>query len=225
MDEQKEEHKIDIRERAADFFNKHWPVVVSGGAGTILGMFILGQLSGIKVSTKDGFEIIVDRAKLPTELNIEGEWLYKSETNDQKTVFAGEDCRIRAGTARIKQKFGTSEVVITGSRIVRAECGKDKHSITNTSTPWKSEEAAIRQREGLLFFWLVTSDDKAGYGYVDAASIRSEEGKLPSEINNGSMFFLDDGKKTWFKSKINFYRVGTPNATALETNYPALKGR
>ena len=130
MSEQKEEQSIDIRKRVADFFQKYWSLFAAGGAGIIIGVFILGQLvNGIRVSTKDGFEIVVDRATLPTEFDVKGEWLYKAETNEAETRFVEDGCRKRIGTVRIKQKFGTSEVILSGRRIVRAECDGDANKI------------------------------------------------------------------------------------------------
>lgn len=65
-------------------------------------IFIIGQLeNGIRVSTKDGFEISVDRTKLPTELDIEGDWYYVAETNND-TKFTEDGCKKRIGTVSIK---------------------------------------------------------------------------------------------------------------------------
>lgn len=220
MNEQ-EEQRIDFRKRATDFFQKNWPILVSGGAGIIVGMFIIGQLvSGIRVSTKDGFEIVVDRTRLPTELDVEGDWLYKAETNEENTRFTEDKCRKRIGTVRVKQKFGTPEVILSGRRIIRAECGKDKGVIAGTPISWNSNDAVVKQKEGQMFLWLVTSDDEARFAHI-SANIRVEDGKKPSEIN-GDMFYLEDGKNTWFKAKIDFYRIDTTEANKLKGLYPNL---
>ncbi|MBE9209220.1 hypothetical protein IQ244_22470 [Nostoc sp. LEGE 06077] len=216
---------ISIWKRTTDFFNKNWPILASGGAGIIVGMFILGQLvSGIKVSTKDGFEVVIDRTTLPTELDIDGDWYYKAETNEAETRFTEDKCRIRVGTVGIKHKFGTSEVILSGHRIVRTECGKDKPTIVGTAIRWKGNDAAVKQKEGELFFWLDTDDNEPRYGYV-STTIKTEDGKKPSKMN-GTMFYLsylENGKKTWFKAKIDFYRIDTPQAIQLKTIYPDLQ--
>ncbi|AVH68445.1 hypothetical protein [Nostoc sp. 'Peltigera membranacea cyanobiont' N6] len=213
-----------IWNRITDFFEKNWPILASGGGGIIVGMFILGQLvSGIKVSTKDGFEVIVDRTKLPTNLDIEGDWYNKTETNEEQTRFADDKCRIRAGTVRIDPKFGTYEVSLAGRRTVRADCGKTKPIIIGTAVPWNSYDAIVKQKDNQLSFWLSTDDVESKYGYVSARII-SENGEKPDRIQ-GNMFYLsygEDGKRTWFKTKIDFYRVGKPKAIELETIYPGL---
>jgi hypothetical protein len=221
-EEQKEEQAINIRKRAVEFFNKNSPIFAAGGVGIIVGMFILGQLvNGIRVSTKDGFEIVVDRTALPTEFNVEGEWLYKAETNGPDIRFIEDKCRIRMGTVRIKQKLGTPEVILSGRRLVRTDCDGKEKTLVGTAIPWDSSDAVVKQREGQIFLWLSTGDDKQRFGYV-SANIQGEKGKTPSEIH-GNMFYLENANNTWFKAKIDFYRIGTSKAVALEATYPPLK--
>lgn len=131
-------------------------------------IFIIGQLeNGIRVSTKDGFEISVDRTKLPTELDIEGDWYYVAETNND-TKFTEDGCRKRIGTVSIKQKEGTPEVILNGRKLLRAECGYANTQITGTAIPWKSDDAVVKLKEKELFLWLMTADDEPRYAHVSA---------------------------------------------------------
>lgn len=219
-----------IWNRITDFFEKNWPLLASGGGGIIIGMFILGKLvSGIKVSTEHGFEVLIDRTKLPTELDIEGDWYNKTETNEAQTRFADDNCRIRLGTVRINSKPGTSEVTLSGRRIVRADCGNNKPNIIGTQISWRSENAVVKQKESELFFWLFTYDSEPIYGYV-SANILPQDGKKPSRIH-GDMFYLysikdrnsiNYRKNIWFKTKIDFYRTDSSEGIELKAIYPDL---
>jgi hypothetical protein len=200
------------------WLHHNWPLVASGFSGVVVGIFIIGQLvNGIRVSTKDGFEISVDRTKLPTELDIEGDWFYVAEINND-TRFTEDGCRKRIGTVSIKQKEGTPEVILNGRRLLRAECGYANTQIAGTAIPWKSDDAVVKLKEKELFLWLMTADDEPRYAHV-SANIKSIKNRQPSQME-GQMFYLEDGTNTWFKSKIDFFRVGSAGADRLKGKYP-----
>ena len=214
---QESDHPISLQLELKIWLQRNWPLVASGLSGIVIGIFIIGQLvNGIRVSTKDGLEISVDRTRLPTEVNIEGEWYYVAETNDD-TRFTEDGCRKRIGTVSIKQKEGTPEVILTGRRLLRAECGYNNYVSTRSAIPWKSNDAVVKLKEKELFLWMSTADDEPRYAHI-SADIKHEKNKQPDQME-GQMFYLEDGTNTWFKSKIDFFRLGSTAAERLKGKY------
>lgn len=192
---------------------ENWKLVVIGIGGVVFGAVFFSQKpnGGISIFPYNGGLIIAKNAQnpLPEDLNVNGQWAYVAETNAQNATFSEDGCRKRYGTVNINQKPNSTEVILTGERRIKESCSSENAKSNQEVIRWGSEYAVVSVNEEKLIVWFKTHDSVPRFAYISASLIKKDTDKKPSRIQ-GEMYYLDNSTNKWFKAKIDFYLLSSP---------------
>jgi hypothetical protein len=196
-------------------FAKHnWKLTLALAAGIALGG-MLANKDIVGFSVADG-KIGFTRAEpLPKNLNISGEWVYITKSQEKYLGLVGNYCSTVIGTADIVQEPDSNIVNIQGWRKV---CVGQNSTFTSQDISWSSDIAVLVPKNSKIFFWLTTTDNPARYGYVKALVTKSKDGNGQQTIK-GVMRYLNEADNTWVVAQIFLYRDGTTKAIQLREKY------
>lgn len=157
---------------------------------------------------------------MPKELRINGEWVYRTISQENYLGMTNNLCSSVIGTADIVQPSDSSIIDIQGWRNV---CVEQSGKIIRQAKSWNSEIAVIVPSGSKLFFWLKTTDNPARYGFVRALITPSGETSSTSSesppVIKGTMYYLNEADNTWVVAQMYLYRNGTPEAIRIRQQY------
>jgi hypothetical protein len=208
-------------ERIQKTLNENWKLLLVLFGGIAFGALFFGRfINGISFVGNSGeIGIFINRNQLPNSVDVTGEWMYEAVTNDNDIVFPEDGCRKRFGTVNIIQNADSYAVRLTRERKIKEECGKThgKDSKKNV-IPWNSENAVVLVNEKKLFLWFVTQDASPRYGYISVTIIKSPNDVKPSKLQ-GTMYYLENSKNTWFKARIYFYKPDSSDGEKIKSKW------
>ncbi|MBO3464000.1 hypothetical protein G7B40_030855 [Aetokthonos hydrillicola Thurmond2011] len=170
----------------------------------------------IKNDKEISFDLRTD-AKLPNELDITGEWVYLAETNQKENIFSEDFCKKRFGSVDINHT-GSNEVNLSGVRKANEDCTTKKvvyPKVEPKNIRWVSDSATILVQRKHLTVWFHTDDKIPRLGYMYLSIINEPNSIKPPGQLNGTMFYLNDEDKKWFRANVELYRVGSQKATDI----------
>ncbi|MFL9458664.1 MULTISPECIES: hypothetical protein [Nostocales] len=176
----------------------------------------LKSVSAIFGNDKKYFDFRVNQPFL-NELDITGDWVYVAEANEKDILFSEDNCKKRFGTVYINQVFST-EINLTGQRRFKDSCTSKDDRVEQHSVRWRSLSGSVVLQRKNVSIWFSTEDDSPRYGYILLTVVNNPNTIKPTEMN-GTMYYLNDQKKTWFRAKVDFYRSGSEKAKPIEKKW------
>ncbi|GJD22647.1 hypothetical protein RIVM261_076030 [Rivularia sp. IAM M-261] len=205
-------------DKITKMLEENWKLVVIGIGGVVFGAVFFSQKSngGISVIPDNGGVTITKTVQnpLPKDLDINDQWAYVAETNAQDATFSEDGCRKRYGTVNINQKSNSTELILTGERKVKEGCSSKDAKSNQEVIRWGSEYAVVSVNEKKLIVWFKTHDAVPRFGYISASLIKKATETKPSRIQ-GEMYYLDNSTNKWFKAKIDFYPLSSPEGSNI----------
>jgi hypothetical protein len=198
------------------FAKRNWKLTLALGAVVVLGG-ILANKDIVGFSFGDGKVSFTREEPLPKNLNISGEWVYETKSQDKYLGLVNNQCSTVIGTADIVQLSDSNIVDIQGWR---KACVGQNSKVTPQDISWSSDIAVIVPKHSKVFFWLKTTDNPARYGYVRALVTESKDGNGRSQpMIKGTMYYLNEVDNTWVVAQIFLYRNGTTKAIQIREKY------
>jgi hypothetical protein len=184
---------------------------------TVIALLYDKSLRGFSVSSQ---KLTIDRKlQLPNDVDIQGEWVYESESNEEK-VFIEDSCKNRYGRVNINH-VGDYEIGLSGERMTTGNCKtqdpKSHKQIEKVAL--QSKIAFVIPQRKLVVFQIDTQDKIPSTFYITTNIKKDTNEVKPSEMT-GTFTYLNDISKTWFRGRIYFYKADSSKAQQIQKKLP-----
>ena len=185
--------------------------------GTVIALLHDKNLLGVSVSSQN---LTIDRKlQLPNDVDIQGEWVYQSESNEEK-VFIEDSCKNRYGRVNINH-VADYEIRLSGERMTTGNCKtRDPNSQRQIEkVALDSKIAFVIPQRKLVVFQIDTQDRIPSTFYITTNIKKDPNEVKPSEMT-GTFTYLNDARKTWFRGRIYFYKADSSKAQTILKKLP-----